>query len=146
VKIKVSEIDKVAEFLGGKAGEDHGKPRIYFDLSRKDAKAWLDFSDDFDGKNLNVGKIDVRVEDSGQSAKRHPSESFKIQMSLAHKAFAFKALRLGDEEAAKRFLATPLDYEEEATHKIAKHLFSGRLGEALKIVEELNQEQMQNHR
>ena len=121
-----------AALIGGKAwGADKGKPRIYVQTRRRDVTAYFSFVD-ADDTDLGGARLEVYIEDCGQSGAWYASQKEKIRSNLASQGLVLIALRAGHAELAQQILDRSWTAEE--IDQAADALLNGRSAEVIAML------------
>jgi hypothetical protein len=117
-----SRLDALARIVGGKSwGLDRGKPRIYLP-SAKDRKIFISF-EDFDGAELAGAKLQIFIDDCGQSPKWYSSQK-RVEIKAFRHIFLAITMAINDDDMERD------DQINQAAHESA----NGRAEEAYEIL------------
>lgn len=136
------QLEELAGIVRGNAwGADRMRPRIYFNVGRRDAKVFADFAedavypDDADSEVDGVATglfghvIRVYLDDCGQSPKWYASQKRRLRESMFTEALAISAYTAGDRALAIDIMERG-DVTADELDDAAAHLINGRLAEA----------------
>jgi len=122
------QLTAAAALIGGKAwGADKGKPRIYIQTRRRDVTAYFSFPD-ATAADLGGAKLEVYIEDCGQTGAWYASQKEKIRSNLAPHGLVLIALRAGHAELAEQILDR--SWTADQIDQAADALLNGRVAEA----------------
>ena len=129
------QLESAATLIGGKPwGAEHGKPRIYLNAPRRDAKVYAEFPDCPTGDRqelLGGANIVVQIADCGQAASWYSSERKKLARRYWRESLALSAIQCQDLALARDIM--DIDRSEmtaELVDEVAAHLVNARLAEA----------------
>lgn len=126
------QLTAAAAAIGGKAwGAEKGKPRIYLQMRRRDVTAYFSFPD-ADAADLGGAKLEVYIEDCGQSGAWYASQKEKIRSNLAPQGLVLIALRAGHAELAEQILDR--SWTADQIDQAADALLNGRLAEVIAML------------
>ncbi len=126
------QLTAAADLIGGKAwGADKRKPRIYLQIRRRDVTAYFSFVD-ADDTDLGGARLEVYIEDCGQSAAWYASQKEKIRSSLAPQGLVLIALRAGHAELAEQILDR--SWTADQIDQAADALLNGRVAEVIALL------------
>ena len=125
---RADQLTAAAALIGGKAwGADKGKPRIYIQTRRRDVTAYFSFPD-ATAADLGGAKLEVYIEDCGQTGAWYASQKEKIRSNLAPHGLVLIALRAGHAELAEQILDR--SWTADQIDQAADALLNGRVAEA----------------
>lgn len=126
------QLTAAAAAIGGKPwGADKGKPRIYIQTRRRDVTAYFAFAD-ADAADLGGARLEVYIEDCGQSGAWYASQKQKIRANLAPHGLVLIALRAGHAELAEQILDR--SWTAEQVDQAADALLNGRVDEVIALL------------
>jgi hypothetical protein len=134
------QLDLAAEIVGGKAwGCDKLKPRIYVG-SRRDVKAFFDFSGSASYTSpdqpadavhcLGGAAFHVYIDDCGQHPNWYAAQKRKVVEANWKRGLAIDAFIGCDDEALAREIMELDDVTAEQVNEAAGHFVNGRVAEA----------------
>ncbi len=126
------QLTAAAALIGGKAwGADKGKPRIYIQTRRRDVTAYFSFPD-ADAADLGGARLEVYIEDCGQTGAWYASQKEKIRANLAPHGLVLIALRAGHAELAEQILDR--SWTADQIDQAADALLNGRVAEVIALL------------
>jgi hypothetical protein len=133
-----SRLDALARIVGGKSwGLDRGKPRIYLP-SAKDRKIFISF-EDFDGAELAGAKLQIFIDDCGQSPKWYSSQK-RVEIKALRHIFLAITMAINDEDmerglrAAAAIIALDEELSDDQINQAAHESANGRAEDAYEIL------------
>ena len=132
--MKIENLKKIAIIIKGSAwGEDKKMPRIYFQ-SAKGRKVYFSFPD-FDGSELGGARLNVFIDDCGQSSKWYASQK---QIEISRRFAAVLALMAAQYDEANGMAQADAimdeDFDASQVDEASSHFVNGRLAEAYTVL------------
>jgi hypothetical protein len=132
--MKLNELSKLADMINGKAwGADNGKPRIYMS-SRKDMKVYFEFPD-FDGEELGGARLQILIDECGQSAKWYASQKALVMQRDEIRAASLAIMMAEDDIQAAKEIMDLDEISDEMVDSLGHMLVNGRYAEAAAAIE-----------